>query len=32
MIDKHTKIIQAEIGDDPAYGAVTAPLWAGLVI
>jgi len=27
MTDKRTKIIQAEIGDDPAYGAVTAPLY-----
>lgn len=32
MTDKRTKIIQAEIGDDPAYGAVTAPLFAGFVV
>ena len=27
MTDKRTKIIQAEIGDDPAYGAVNPPLY-----
>jgi cystathionine gamma-synthase len=27
MTDKRTKIIQAEIGSDPAYGSVTAPLY-----
>ncbi len=27
MTDKRTKIIQAEIGDDPAFGAVNPPLY-----
>ena len=27
MTDKRTKIIQAEIGDDPSFGAVTPPLY-----
>ncbi len=31
MTDKRTKIIQAEIGSDPAYGSVTAPYHADLL-